>query len=106
MLIKAVSAAITAANSPLSVTEINAPRSSSYLSQPEYLPALQNLIKSSAPPKPFLPTPQPVARRWTRGLNFNLKIALNYFCADHLPELLVCSSGKGLQQRVSGRDEG
>lgn len=59
MLIKAVSAAITAANSPLSVTEINAPRSSSYLSQPEYLPALQNLIKSSAPPKtlsPYAPT--------------------------------------------------
>lgn len=38
MLIKAVSAAIAAANSSLSVTEINVPRSSSHLAQPEYLP--------------------------------------------------------------------
>lgn len=52
MLIKAVSAAITAANSSLSVTEINAPRSSSHLAQPEYL----NLIKSSGP-KPLSSTP-------------------------------------------------
>lgn len=51
MLIKAVSAAITAANTSLSVTEINGPRSSSHLAQPEYLPGSQTLIKSSAPTK-------------------------------------------------------
>ncbi|KAK2837141.1 hypothetical protein Q5P01_014353 [Channa striata] len=98
MLIKAVSAAITAANSSLSVTEINAPRSSSHLAKPEYLPSSQNLIKSSAPQTPLLHS-LPTAQRWTRGLNFNLKIALNYFCGDHLPELLMWLSGKGLQQR-------
>lgn len=56
MLIKAVSAAITAANSSLSVTEINAARSSSHRTQAEYLPNSQNLIKSSAP-KPLSSTP-------------------------------------------------
>lgn len=59
MLIKAVSAAITAANTSLSVTEINGPRSSSHLAQPEYLPGSQTLIKSSAlktpPLHPFPP---------------------------------------------------
>ncbi|KAK2901986.1 hypothetical protein Q8A73_011732 [Channa argus] len=78
--------------------KINAPRSSSHLTQPEYLPSSQNLIKSSAP-KTHLLHSLPTARRWTRGLNFNLKIALNYFCGDHLPELLMWLSGKGLQQR-------
>lgn len=60
MLIKAVSGAITAANSSLSVTEINVPRSSSHLSQPEYLPGSQNLIKSSATTSPQkTPSPPP-----------------------------------------------
>lgn len=54
MLIKAVSAAITAANTSLSVTEINGPRSSSHLAQPEYLPGSQTLIKSSALETPLL----------------------------------------------------
>lgn len=62
MLIKAVSAAITAANTSLSVTEINGPRSSSHLAQPEYLPGSQTLIKSSAPPKPRSSTPSHLAK--------------------------------------------
>ncbi|KAK1893036.1 UPF0371 protein [Dissostichus eleginoides] len=68
MLIKAVSAAITAANSSLSVTEINAPRSSSHLAQPEYLPSSQNLIKSSAP-KPFSSAPSH-RMKMDEGFNF------------------------------------
>lgn len=47
-------------------------------------------------PQNASPPPQPIMPRWMKGLNFNLKIALNYFCADHLPEPRVRLSGKGV----------
>lgn len=95
MLIKAVSAAITAANTSLSVTEINGPRSSSRSRSARVPARLANPDQVISPQNPS-PPPLPTSQRWTRGLKFNLKIALNYLCCDHLLELLVWLSGKGL----------